>query len=172
MISENIMGCASSRSPPSCAVSSYSSFSFSSSFSWFSCFFSASFFTPSSFFSSFSLVHCCYYISLLLGWWNIVQGGDPLYAGVNPRWDCGGHIWPNWVQFFAKYTWLTRLLEEKNYFGTQNSFSGRWGGIFSRPRSFFGNWGFFRKLRILGVGDEEEDEGDWTQTKFRIYHFH
>ena len=118
------------------------------------------------------VVHCCYYISLLLGWWNIVQGGDPLYAGVNPRWDCGGHIWPNWVQFFAKYTWLTRLLEEKNYFGTQNSFSGRWGGIFSRPRSFFGNWGFFRKLRILGVGDEEEDEGDWTQTKFRIYHFH
>ena len=27
-------------------------------------------------------------------------------------------------------------------------------------------------MRILGVGDEEEDEGDWTQTKFRIYHFH
>ena len=43
-----------------------------------------------------------YYISLLPGCWNIVQNGDPLYAGVNHKWDSGGHIWPNWMPFFAK----------------------------------------------------------------------
>ena len=67
-----------------------------------------------------NLVHCCYYISLLPGWWNIVQNGDPLYADVNHRLDCGGHIWPNWVQFFAKNTWLICLVGEKNNFGFQN----------------------------------------------------
>ena len=54
-----------------------------------------------------TLVHCCYYISL---WWNIVQGGNPLYADVNNKRACGGHIWPNWVQFFAKKTWLICLV--------------------------------------------------------------
>ena len=65
------------------------------------------------------VVHCCYYISLLPGWWNIVQGGDPLYAAGNNKWDCGGHIWPNWVQFFAKNTWLMYLVREQNYFGSK-----------------------------------------------------
>ena len=59
-----------------------------------------------------------YHISLLLGWWNIVQNGDPLYGEVNHSWVSGGHIWPNWVPFFAKSTWLTCLGGEKNYFGS------------------------------------------------------
>ena len=51
--------------------------------------------------------------------------------------------------FFAKNTWLICLVGEKNNFGFQNKFLGRWGGIFFRPWSLFRNWG----LRI-------EDE-DW-----------
>ena len=33
---------------------------------------------------------------------NIVQGGDPLYAGVNHKEGCGGHNLPKWVRLFAK----------------------------------------------------------------------
>ena len=65
------------------------------------------------------VVHCCYYISLLPGWWNIVQGGNPLYAAGNNKYDCGGQIWPNWVQFLAKNTWLMYLVREQYYFGSK-----------------------------------------------------
>ena len=101
--------------------------------------------------SSAFLVHCCYYISLLPGWWNIVQNGDPLYAAEDYKRDCGGHIWPNRVQFFAKNTLLISQLRKKNYLGPKKSFLGRWGGIFSRPWSLFINWGFFKNwgLRLL-----------------------
>ena len=70
------------------------------------------------------LVHCCYYISLLPGWWNIVQNGDPLYADVDYKWDCGGHIWANWVQFFCKKTLGSYLRYEKFFFELQKINSG------------------------------------------------
>ena len=79
--------------------------------------------------SRFDLVHCCYYISLLPGWLNIVQSGNPLYADVNNKCDCGGHIWPNWVQFFAKthgsYVWCINKIisaSKNRFWGTGEAF--------------------------------------------------
>ena len=55
------------------------------------------------------LVHSCtifLLLLLLLGWRNIVQGGNPLYAGFFSTQGSGGHTWTKWVRFFAKNTWL------------------------------------------------------------------
>ena len=95
-----------------------------------------------------SLVHCFNYISLLLGWWNIVQNGDPLYAAVDYMWRCGGHIWPNRVQFFAKNTWPISQVGTKKFWAQKKSFWGRRRGIFetvchfTEIEDFYKNWGF------------------------------
>ena len=88
--------------------------------------------------ASSEVVHCCYYISLLPGCRNIVQGGNPLYAAGNNKYDCGGQIWPNWVQFFAKNTWLMYLVREKIILAPKNNF---WA---AREAFFFRLWSLFR----------------------------
>ena len=52
------------------------------------------------------IVHNCTIFLCSLDVRNIVQGGDPLYAGVNHKEGCGGHNLPKWVRFFAKNTCL------------------------------------------------------------------
>ena len=50
------------------------------------------------------LVHNCTIFLWSLDVRNIVQGGDPLYAGVNHKEGCGGHNLPKWVRFFLQKT--------------------------------------------------------------------
>ena len=45
------------------------------------------------------IVHNCTIFLCSLDVRNIVQGGDPLYAGVNHKEGCGGHNLPKWVRF-------------------------------------------------------------------------
>ena len=84
-----------------------------------------------------------YYISLLLGWWNIVQNGDPLYGEVNRNWVSGGHIWPNWVPFFAKKHLAHMSGWRKKLFRVLKFIFGPLG------RHFFQTSVTFRDLRIL-----------------------
>ena len=50
------------------------------------------------------LVHCCIPVSLLIGGWDWVQGGNPLYAAVKCLSDRRGQIWRIFFNFFAKST--------------------------------------------------------------------
>ena len=52
------------------------------------------------------VVHNCTIFLCSLDVRNIVQGGDPLYAGFFSTQGYGGYTWPNWVRFFAKNTCL------------------------------------------------------------------
>ena len=48
------------------------------------------------------LVHCCIPVSLLIGGWDWVQGGNPLYAAVKCLSDRRGQIWRIFFHFFCK----------------------------------------------------------------------
>ena len=48
------------------------------------------------------LVHNCTIFLCSLDVRNIVQAGDPLYAGFLSTQGSGGYTWPKWVQFFCK----------------------------------------------------------------------
>ena len=50
------------------------------------------------------VVHCCIPVSLLIGGWDWVQGGNPLYAAVKCLSDRRGQIWRIFFNFFAKST--------------------------------------------------------------------
>ena len=54
------------------------------------------------------LVHNCTIFLCSLDVRNIVQGGDPLYAGFFSTQGSGGYTWPKWVRFFAKNKWPPR----------------------------------------------------------------
>ena len=53
-----------------------------------------------------NLEHNCTIFLCSLDVRNIVQGGDPLYAGFFSTQGSGGYTWPKWVWFFAKNTCL------------------------------------------------------------------
>ena len=63
-------------------------------------------------------------------WFDLVQGGDPLYAGINHKESCRGHNLPKWVRFFCKKTpaysaeaWNIRFLHFKiSFFGPRGVF--------------------------------------------------
>ena len=63
-----------------------------------------------------------YPVSLLIGCWDWVQGGDPLYAAVKCLSGCWGQIWRNFSIFFAKRTWHTHFLTGKFFSETKNNF--------------------------------------------------
>ena len=48
------------------------------------------------------LVHDCTIFLCSLDVRNIVQDGNPLYAGVNHKEGCGGHNLPKWVRFWQQ----------------------------------------------------------------------
>ena len=117
------------------------------------------------------LVHCCYYISLLPGWWNIVQNGDPLYAAEDYKRDCGGHIWPNRVQFFAKNTLLISQLLKKNYLGPKKIIFGALGRHFFQTLVTFHKLRIFQKLRIKIVESMLSLNTYHYQTAFKTWGF-
>ena len=107
------------------------------------------------------LVHCCYYISLLPGWWNIVQNGDPLYAAEDYKQDCGGHIWPNRVQFFCKKHIAHISVAQKKLFGPKKIIFGALGRhLVQSHGAFWGvfkNWGFNPQFLKAFSGAEASD---------------
>ena len=62
-----------------------------------------------------------YPVSLLIGYWDWVQGGNPLYAAVKCLSGCRGHIWQK-NNFFAKRTWHTQFLAGKFFSGSKKFF--------------------------------------------------
>ena len=77
-----------------------------------------------------SIVHNCIIFFCSLDVRNIVQGGDPLYAGVNHKEGCGGHNLPKWVRFF---------LQKTSAFSVEDRFII----FFDSKISFFGSRGVF-----------------------------
>ena len=71
-----------------------------------------------------NLEHNCTIFLCSLDVRNIVQGGDPLYAGFFSTQGSGGYTWPKWVRFFAKNNCLGCEPEKKNNFGEKNHFCG------------------------------------------------
>ena len=63
-----------------------------------------------------------YPVSLLIGYWDWVQGGNPLYAAVKCLSGCRGHIWQKNFIFFAKRTWHTQFLAGKFFSGSKKNF--------------------------------------------------
>jgi len=114
--------------------------------------------------SSAFLVHCCYYISLLPGWWNIVQNGDPLYAADDYKWDRGGHTRPNRLQFFLqKNTVLISQLFKKIIWALKKIIFG------ALMRHFFQTLVIFHKLRIKIVETMLSLNNYHYQTAFKTW---
>ena len=77
-----------------------------------------------------------YPVSLLIGCWDWVQGGDPLYAAVKCLSGCWGQIWRNFSIFFAKRTWHTHFLTGKFFSETKNNFFPSKLAVFRGSRHF------------------------------------
>ena len=75
-------------------------------------------------------------VSLLIGCWDWVQGGNPLYAAVKCLSGCWGQIWRNFSIFFAKRTWHTHFLTGKFFSETKNNFFPPKLAVFRGSRHF------------------------------------
>ena len=94
------------------------------------------------------LVHNCTIFLCSLDVRNIVQGGDPLYAGFFSTQGSGGYTWPKWVRFFAKNNCLGCEPEKKNKFWWKKSFLWPGEAVFCDLRSFPKNKDRSPKIRI------------------------
>jgi len=83
------------------------------------------------------LVHCC----LLIGYWDWVQGGNPLYPAVKCLSSCWGQIWRIFFISFAKRTWHIQFLAAKIFSGSKKNFIPPKLAIF---------WGFRHFPKIEG----------------------
>ena len=95
-----------------------------------------------------SVVHNCTIFLCSLDVRNIVQGGDPLYAGFFSTQGSGGYTWPKWVRFFAKNNCLGCEPEKKNKFWWKKSFLWPREAVFCDLRSFPKNKDRSPKIRI------------------------
>ena len=92
-----------------------------------------------------------YPVSLLIGCWDWVQGGNPLYAAVKCLSVCRGQIWQIFFISFAKSTWHIHFLTSL-FFGACTKFIS-----LSKLAVFFGYHHFskiegpFPKLRVRAV---------------------
>ena len=110
----------------------------------------SSFLSPSSSSSSSSASTLLYPVSLLIGCWDWVQGGDPLYAAVKCLSGCWGQIWRNFSIFFAKRTWHTHFLTGKFFSETKNNFFPPKLAVFGGSRYFSKIEGPFSKIEGPG----------------------
>ena len=97
------------------------------------------------------LVHCCIPVSLLIGGWDWVQGGNPLYAAVKCLSDCQGQIWRIFLIFFAKSTCHIHFPGGIFFGGSKTFFYPLKWAIFWGHRHFPRIEGPFPKLRGRAV---------------------
>ena len=95
------------------------------------------------------LVHNCTIFLCSLDVRNIVQGGDPLYAGFFSTQGSGGYTWPKWVRFFAKKHLPIVWRPEISFFGTPKFHILGTGGSFFRPFHLFKIYWVFAKFTEL-----------------------
>ena len=88
-----------------------------------------------------------YPVSLLIGCWDWVQGGNPLYAAVKCLSDHQGQIWRIFVKFFAKSTWHIHSLCGKFFWGSQKKIYPLKWAVFLGHRHFPRIAGPFPELR-------------------------
>ena len=91
------------------------------------------------------LVHCCIPVSLLIGGWDWVQGGNPLYAAVKCLSDRRGQIWRIFFNFFAKSTCHIHFPGGIFFGGSKNFFY---------PLKWAILWGHLHFSKIEGPGCE------------------
>ena len=82
-----------------------------------------------------------YPVSLLIGYWDWVQGGNPLYPAVKCLSSCWGQIWRIFFISFAKRTWHIQFLAAKFFSGSKKNFIPPKLAIF---------WGFRHFPKIEG----------------------
>ena len=97
------------------------------------------------------LVHCCIPVSLLIGGWDWVQGGNPLYAAVKCLSDRRGQIWRIFFNFFAKSTCHIHFPGGIFFGGSKKKFYPLKWAIFWGHRHFPRIEGPFQKLRGRAV---------------------
>ena len=77
-----------------------------------------------------------YPVSLLIGYWDWVQGGNPLYPAVKCLSSCWGQIWRIFFISFAKRTWHIQFLAAKIFSGSKKTFIPKKLAIFWGIRHF------------------------------------
>ena len=77
-----------------------------------------------------------YPVSLLIGGWDWVQGGNPLYAAVKCLSDRRGQIWRIFFNFFAKSTCHIHFPGGIFFVGSKKNFSPSNGPFFGGHRHF------------------------------------
>ena len=92
-----------------------------------------------------NIVHCCIPVSLLIGGWDWVQGGNPLYAAVKCLSDRRGQIWRIFFNFFAKSTCHIHFPGGIFFGGSKNFFY---------PLKWAILWGHLHFSKIEGPGCE------------------
>ena len=97
------------------------------------------------------VVHCCIPVSLLIGGWDWVQGGNPLYAAVKCLSDRRGQIWRIFLIFFAKSTCHIHFPGGIFFVGSKKFFYPLKWAIFWGHRHFPRIEGPFPKLRGRAV---------------------
>ena len=97
------------------------------------------------------VVHCCIPVSLLIGGWDWVQGGNPLYAAVKCLSDRRGQIWRIFFNFFAKSTCHIHFPGGIFFGGSKKKFYPLKWAIFWGHRHFPRIEGPFPKLRGRAV---------------------
>ena len=91
-----------------------------------------------------------YPVSLLIGCWDWVQGGNPLYAAVKCLSVCRGQIWQIFFISFAKSTWHIHFLTSLFFGGVHKIYFPLKIGRFFWVPPLFQNWGPISKIEGPG----------------------